>query len=58
MNIQKALASRTIWVIVLMFVVGGVQATETVMNPQIFMFVQAGLSFLAAHFKLSPSQDY
>lgn len=54
----KAVSSRTVWVIALMFTMGGIQATEAFMNPQVFMFLQAGLSFLAVHFKMTPSQDY
>ena len=54
----KVFRSRTVWTIVLMFIVGGFQAIEGTLNPQIFMFVQAGLSFLAVHFRMSPSQNY
>ena len=55
---EKILKSRTVWTIVIMFVIGGIQAVESVMPTGLFMFVNAGLSYLAVHFKMNPSQDY
>lgn len=55
---KKILKSKTVWVIVFMFVMGGFQAIEGVMSPDIYLFINAGLSALAIHFKLNPSQDY
>jgi len=55
---KKILKSRTVWVIAFMFIMGGFQAIEVTMTPQVFLFVQGGLSLLATYFKINPSQDY
>ena len=54
----KALQSRTIWTIVIMFALGGLQATQGFLPTDAFVALQGGLSLLAAYFKLSPSQKY
>lgn len=54
----KALQSRTFWTIAVMFVIGGVQATEFFFPPETFIAIQGGLSILATYFKLNPSQKY
>lgn len=51
--LERALGSKTVWTIALIFVMGGVQATQEFMNPQMFMMVTAGLSALAAHFRIN-----
>lgn len=56
--LEKALKSRTVWVLVFMFFVGGVQALQPVMPPETFVLVQAVLTALAGYFKLNPSQTY
>ena len=55
---MKAIKSRTIWIIALMFITGGTEAItgmvpETVTTPLLFV-----LGLAASYFKLRPSQDY
>ena len=51
--IKKAFASKTVWTILLVFVLGGLQATQDFMSPQVFMMVNSGLLALAAHFRIN-----
>lgn len=52
--INKAIQSRTVWTIVIMFVIGGIQALEPVMSPEAYVVLSAGLSTLAAYFRVNP----
>lgn len=54
----KALKSRTVWTIAVMFALGGVQAIQPVLPTDAFVAIQGALSLLATYFKLSPSQTY
>lgn len=54
----KALTSRTVWAIVVMFAIGGLQATQSFFTPDQFIALQGALSLLATYFKLSPSKTY
>jgi len=54
----KALTSRTVWTIAVMFVLGGLQATQSFFTPDQFVALQGALSLLATYFKISPSQNY
>lgn len=51
--LEKAFKSRTVWTIALVFVIGGLQATQDFMSPQMFMMVNSGLLALAAHFRIN-----
>ena len=51
--IERAVRSKTVWVIILLFVIGGLQATQEFMNPQMFMLINGGLALLAAHFRIN-----
>ena len=55
---NKLFFSRTVWTILLMFVVGGFEAVKPSLSPQVFTSIQGVLSVLAIYFKLNPSQDY
>lgn len=50
--------SRTVWVIVLMFVVGGTNAVAEFIPDQMESVIMGFLALLAAYFKLNPSQKY
>lgn len=54
----KALTSRTVWTIAIMFALGGLQATQSFFTTDQFVALQGALSLLAAYFKVSPSQTY
>jgi len=56
--IEKAIKSRTVWTIIIMFVIGGIQAIEPFMSPQVFAFINGALSLVAVHFRISPKQDF
>lgn len=57
-TIIKALRSRTIWVVVLMFVIGGVNAISDFIPDGVETPLLAVLGFLAVYFKINPSQKY
>lgn len=54
----KALTSRTVWTIAVMFALGGLQATQSFFTTDQFVALQGALSLLATYFKISPSQNY
>jgi hypothetical protein len=56
--LPKILKSRTVWTIVIMFILGGVQAIQGSLEPQLFLFIQGALTLLAGYFKVNPSQSY
>ncbi|MES2006890.1 MAG: hypothetical protein V4436_02145 [Patescibacteria group bacterium] len=57
-KVLLALKSRTIWTIVLMFVIGGVNAVSTFIPPVVEVPLMGALSFLAMYFHVNPSQNY
>ena len=57
-NIKKALKSRTVWTIVLMFVIGGIEAISSFIPEAVVTPLLGFLGFLAVYFKLNPSQRY
>lgn len=57
-KLALALKSRTVWTIVAMFMIGGVQNVEPFMPSTLAVMVQTMLGALAVYFKLKPSQDY
>lgn len=54
----KIFQSRTVWTIIGMFVVGGVNAIVPVLSPALQTVVMALLGILATYYKLNPSQTY
>jgi len=57
-SLSKIFKSRTVWTVLIMFVLGGVQAIEQSFTPELFLFIQGSLTFLAGYFKVNPSQNY
>lgn len=57
-TIITALKSRTVWTIVAMFVIGGVNAVSALIPAGGLVYVQGVLGLLAIYFKLNPSQAY
>ena len=55
---NKAIKSRTVWSIVLLFVVGGVEAINGYIGPELLPYVEGVLGLAAVWFKVNPSQDY
>lgn len=57
-TLTLALKSRTVWTVVAMFLIGGVQAIQSSIPVGDVMYVQGFLGILAVYFKLNPSQSY
>ena len=55
---QKALKSRTVWTIAVMFLIGGVEAISTFIPEGLSTVLLGALGLLATYFKLNPSQEY
>lgn len=55
---KKLLKSRTVWTIVIMFLIAGIDGIKDMMNPALFDFLMAGLGVVAVYFKINPSQSY
>jgi hypothetical protein len=56
--IKDVLKSRTVWTIVLMFLVGGVESVKEFIPTEVLPYVLGALSLLAAYFRLVPKQNY
>jgi hypothetical protein len=50
--------SRTVWVFIFMFVVGGVNATTNVLPSTVVEPLMGFLGLLGAYFHVNPSQTY
>ena len=57
-KLTQALTSRTVWVIVVMFLIGGVEAIAGVIPDNVETMILFFLGALAGYFKVNPSQDY
>jgi hypothetical protein len=55
---MKALKSRTVWTITIMFIIGGVEAVAMFIPDAVETPLLAALGLAAAYFKLNPSQKY
>lgn len=53
-----ALGSRTVWIIVMMFLVNGIQAIRSLLPPYWIPIADAILSLSAIYFHVNPSQTY
>jgi hypothetical protein len=54
----KLFKSRTVWTIILMFLIGGTEALGGLIPGDFQTFVLGLLGAMATYFKLNPSQDY
>lgn len=57
-KIFKLLTSRTFWVIVLMFLVGGTHAITQFLPSALVMPLEGVLGLLASYLHVNPSQEY
>jgi hypothetical protein len=55
---KKAIKSRTIWTLIAMFILGGVQNISGFIGQEMFVLVEGILLLLTGYFKLNPSQTY
>lgn len=51
-----ALQSRTVWTIIAMFLIGGVNALFPIIPPDFQAPIMAALGFLASYFHVNPKQ--
>lgn len=56
--IQKLLKSRTTWVVVVAFLVGGIEAISGFIPTAFLPYVTGFLGLLTLYFKQNPSQNY
>lgn len=57
-KIKLALASRTFWTLVAIFVLNTVHANQGLIPTGAMDIINPILTLLAAYFKVTPSQDY
>ena len=55
-KILKALKSRTVWVIVLMFLINGISGIREFVPVSILPYLDAVLGLLGVYFRLNPKQ--
>jgi len=55
---MKTVKSRTIWTLVMVAILGAVQALQPFLDPSLYTVVNALLLATAGYFKLNPSQEY
>jgi len=52
-KVLQALKSRTVWMVIILFVINGVGGIREYLHPQVLLFLDALLSFLAIQFRVS-----
>ena len=57
-KIKKILSSRTNWTIVVMFVVGGVEAITAFIPTESLPYIEGLLALLAMYFRSHPKVDF
>ena len=57
-SVFKALKSKTVWTIIIMFLLGGTEALSGVIPDEVQTQVLFVLGVLATLFKLNPGQKY
>jgi len=55
---KQIISSRTVWTLVVMFLIGGLQAITDYLPQDLYIFITGGLALIAGYFKLNPSQKY
>ena len=58
MNYLKMFQSRTVWVIILMFVVNGVSGIREVIPANALPIIDALLTLAAIYFRVKPKQNF
>jgi len=56
MNISQTFKSRTVWMVVILFLIGGFEAITNFIPGSILTIVMAVLSALAIYFRVNPKQ--
>jgi len=54
----QSLKSRTVWMIVIMFLTGGVTGIREQIPPAYLFFIEGVLGYLAIYFRIHPKQKF
>jgi len=57
-KIKQIFTSRTVWTLIVLFVVNGVSGIHDSIPVSLLPFVDGILGLLAIYFKITPSQEY
>lgn len=57
-KIKQTVNSRTIWVLVFLFVLNGIDGIRNQIDPQALFWIDFILTGFASYFKINPSQKY
>ena len=57
-KIKQIFTSRTVWTLIVLFVVNGVSGIHDLIPVSLLPFVDGILGVLAVYFKVKPSQEY
>ena len=57
-KLKKLLKSRTLWLAVMSFILGGIQSIADLIPSNLFILIQSLLLAGIAYFKANPSQKY
>jgi hypothetical protein len=57
-KIIKALSSRTVWSVIILFLISGVDGVQNLIPADMLTPIQFVLALLAGYFKVNPSKDY
>lgn len=57
-TLKQGLKSRTVWTLIVIFLLGGFQAITNYLPQDLYIFITGGLTLIAGYFKLTPSQKY
>jgi len=55
---MKYLKSRTVWTIVILFVINGIGGVRDLLPPVYLTAIDGVLSIAAIYFRISPKQDF
>ena len=56
--LKKALTSRTVWTLIVAFVIGGIQALQPFLPPDLYFVVNSALLGLAAYFRINTKVQF
>lgn len=57
-KIKKALSSRTVWMVVALFVINGITGVQDLLPVAWLPYINSFVGILAIYFKVNPSQKY
>lgn len=57
-KIKLALSSRTVWTLIVLFIINGIAGIHDSINPTVLNVLDPILGILAIYFKVNTSTDY